>query len=119
MICYQQMHVLIYPYLKRKTLYHTCCWLTGAFWRNSELSIFVLVTVAADLECRTMKQNVTHRAEGWVLLEPTYRPYVSRMNDRIGCHLYTLALEQARAVCETLLCWLQFLPVYCFYRRPG
>jgi len=71
-MCLKQIHVLIHPYLKGITLYHTCCWLTGAFWRNSELSIFVVVTVAADLDCRTMKQNVTHRPEGWGMLEPTY-----------------------------------------------
>jgi len=71
-MCYQQMHVFIHPYLKLITLYHTCCWLTCAFWRNSELSIFVVVTVAADLDCRTVKQNVTDRPEGWGLLEPSY-----------------------------------------------
>jgi hypothetical protein len=54
---------LRHPYLKGITLYHTWCWLTGAFWRNSELSIFVVAKVAADLDCRTMKQNVTHRPE--------------------------------------------------------
>lgn len=57
--------------LKRITLYHTRCWLTGGLWRNSELSIFVMVTVAADLDCRTIKQNVTHRPEGCELLELT------------------------------------------------
>jgi hypothetical protein len=59
------------PVLKLITLYHTRCWLTGGLWRNSELSIIVVVTVAADLDFRTMKQNVTHRPEGWGLLEPT------------------------------------------------
>jgi hypothetical protein len=94
---YQQMNVLIHPYLKRITLYHTCCWLTGAFWRNSELSIFVVVIVAADLHCRTMKQNVTHRPEGWGLLERTYTFLWMTESDAICVHrlqnMYALSVK--------------------------
>jgi len=115
-MCYQQMNVLIHPYLKRITLYHTFCWLTGAFWRNSELSIFVVVIVAADLDCRTMKEKCDSSPRR--LGAARSYLYVS-MNDRIGCNLYTPAPEHARAVCETLLCWPQFLPIYCTYMRPG